>query len=105
MLTRSGDVPLEIPLFAEPEARVIVFTGADVELGDAAGPGRGGAPDPGELTLRRRAAPTCAPTHGVRHAAVRRGPGGVRRAAAERLVDELFLTLAPKLAGGGDGPA
>ncbi|MDQ6730314.1 MAG: dihydrofolate reductase family protein, partial [Actinomycetota bacterium] len=34
-VTRSGRLPLGIPLFAEPEARVIVFSGADVDLGKA----------------------------------------------------------------------
>ena len=32
-VTRSGRLPLEIPLFAEPEARVIVYSAAAVELG------------------------------------------------------------------------
>ena len=32
-VTRSGRLPLDIPLFDEPEARVIVYSGAAVELG------------------------------------------------------------------------
>ena len=35
MLTRRGDVRVEIPLFAEPEARVVIFAGTNIDLRDA----------------------------------------------------------------------
>jgi riboflavin biosynthesis pyrimidine reductase len=105
-LTRSGEIPTEIPLFSEPEARVVVFgpsklrdaverAAANVELHVL---------DPGELTLT--AALKCLrEVYGVRTLLCEGGPrifGGLLR---EQLADELFVTIAPKLAGGGDGPA
>ncbi len=32
LVTRTGELPTDIPLFDEPEAQVIVFTCADIEL-------------------------------------------------------------------------
>ena len=107
LMTRSGNVPTEIPLFSEPEARVIVFTGehdglrarldgcpAQVELCELA---------PAELTLS--AALTRLRTdYGVRTLLCEGGPTVFGALLAEGLADELFLTLAPKLTGGGHGP-
>jgi riboflavin biosynthesis pyrimidine reductase len=105
-LTRSGEVPTEIPLFSEPEARVVVFgpsklrdalerAAANVELEVLA---------PGELTLTA-ALKRLREAYGVRTLLCEGGPrifGGLLR---EGLADELFVTIASKLAGGGDGPA
>jgi 5-amino-6-(5-phosphoribosylamino)uracil reductase len=102
VVTRSGRVPEEIPLFAEPDARIVVFTAAPLELRCAARV-LVVELDPAELTLTtvlRRLH-----DHGIRLALCEGGPrlfGGLVR---EHIVDELFLTLAPKLTGGGTGPA
>jgi riboflavin-specific deaminase-like protein len=102
VVTRSGDVPTDIPLFTdEPEARVVVFTTEDATIPPGIETER---LDPAELTL----------TTVLRH--LREGyeigsllcEGGPTLFGAllhERLVDELFLTLAPVLAGGGMAPA
>lgn len=101
--TRSGELPLDAPLFAEAEARVVAF----VPSGTPAPKCRARVDlvelDPAELTLttalrRLRAA------HGVRSVLCEGGPTLMGALLHERLVDELFLTLAPQLAGGGDGP-
>jgi riboflavin biosynthesis pyrimidine reductase len=63
VVTRSGDVPVEIPLFEDPEAAIVV------------------------RVLLCEGGPT------VFGALLREG-----------MVDELFLTVAPKLTGGGHGP-
>jgi 5-amino-6-(5-phosphoribosylamino)uracil reductase len=59
--------------------------------------------DPGELTattaLRRLRS-----DYGVRSLLCEGGPTLFGVLLQERLVDELFLTVAPKLAGGGSGP-
>jgi 5-amino-6-(5-phosphoribosylamino)uracil reductase len=106
-LTRSGNVPTGIPLFQTPEARVIVFAGAQaglrrrlddcpaqIELVELA---------PGELTLST-ALRRLRTDYGVRTLLCEGGPTVFGALLAERLADELFLTLAPKLAGGGHGP-
>jgi riboflavin-specific deaminase-like protein len=100
VVTRSGVVPLDIPLFAEPEARVVVFTPADLDTSGCAAHVDVVRLDPGELTmttaLRRLAA-----DFGVRMLLCEGGPTVFGALLQEDLVDELFLTIAPKLAGGG----
>lgn len=99
-VTRTGALPLEIPLFGEPEARVVVFgpqetvaprTAAEVELHRLADH---------EMTLttalRRLRA-----DYQVALLLCEGGPTIFAGLVAEGLVDELFLTLAPRLAGGG----
>lgn len=105
IITRSGDFPKDIPLCAAAEARVLVFTAADIEL-DLAGVAAQVEVVPvdrGALTgatalrhLRER---------GVRFLLCEGGPTLFGSLVHERVVDELFLTVAPKLAGGGAGPA
>ncbi|MDQ6606398.1 MAG: dihydrofolate reductase family protein [Actinomycetota bacterium] len=104
VITRSGEVPTEIPLFAEPEARIVIFTASALRLGSAAAQVEVVALDPSELTLttalRRLRA-----DFGVRTLLCEGGPTLFGALVRETLVDELFLTLAPKLVGGGNGPA
>jgi 5-amino-6-(5-phosphoribosylamino)uracil reductase len=103
VVTRSGDVPTEIPLMQEPEARVVVFTVADVDVSDVVAAVEVIRLDPGELTLSTvlrhlRSA------HGVRSLLCEGGPTMFGALLRESVADELFLTLAPKLTGGGGGP-
>ena len=82
-VTRSGQVPREIPLFADAPDGVLVFE--QTELPDVLG------------ALRQE--------HRVATLLCEGGPtlfGALLRAG---LVDELFLTLAPTLTGGASGPA
>ncbi len=103
VVTRSGDVPTEIPLLQEPEARVLVFSAEEVDLARAAAQVEVVRVDPGELTLttvlRRLRA-----EHGVRSLLCEGGPTLFGALTREGVVDELFLTIAPKLTGGGRGP-
>ncbi len=104
VITRSGELPVSIPLFQEPEARILVFSAADVDLATARAQIELVRLDPGELTLTtvmRR----LRDDHGVRTLLCEGGPTLFGALLHERLVDELFLTIAPKLAGGGHGPA
>jgi riboflavin-specific deaminase-like protein len=103
MVTRSGDLPVGIPLFAEPEARVVIFTSAEPDLGECAAQVELVRLDPGELTLTTVLRRLCS-DYGVRSLLCEGGPTVFGALLAERLVDELFLTLAPKLAGGGTAP-
>lgn len=104
IVTRSGDVPADIPLFDEPEARVVVFTATAVDLAGARAQVEVIRLDPGELTfvtvMRHLRA-----EHGVRSSLCEGGPTLFGALVREGVVDELFLTLAAKLTGGGRGPA
>jgi riboflavin biosynthesis pyrimidine reductase len=104
ILTRRGHVPLDIPLFAEPEARVVIFTGAELDVGSAAAQVDVVRLPDGEVTflaaLRRLRA-----DYGVRALLCEGGPAVLAALVAEGVLDGLFLTLAPVMTGGGQGPA
>ena len=83
VVTRSGELPLEIPLFAEPEAQVIViFSGPDrARTGSLRPAGRARRAS----TPSVRSTPCCAgcgPTTGSAALLCEGGPTAVRRAAA-----------------------
>ncbi|HEX7291779.1 MAG TPA: dihydrofolate reductase family protein [Conexibacter sp.] len=102
-VSRSGELPLEIPLLQEPEAHVVVF--APPHTPEPACPARVTLVrlDPAQLTLTTALRHLRA-EHGVRALLCEGGPTLMGALLHERLVDELFLTLAPQLAGGGTGP-
>jgi riboflavin biosynthesis pyrimidine reductase len=101
-IARSGRVPDEIPLFAEPRARIQVYTeAADADAEVAA---RGAA-----VAVHRfppgGASPGAALGHlaavrGVRSVLCEGGPTLLRALVEAACVDHLLLTLAPLLAGG-----
>jgi 5-amino-6-(5-phosphoribosylamino)uracil reductase len=101
VVTRSGDVPTDIPLFADEQSRIAVFTAAPapalpehVEVVEL---------DPAEPTLTT-ALRRLRTQHGVRRLLCEGGPTLFAALLQEGLIDELFVTIAPKLAGGGRGP-
>jgi riboflavin-specific deaminase-like protein len=103
VISRSGDVPTDIPLFGEPEAKIVVFTPTELDTSPCAAQIDVVQLDPGELTqttaLRRLRA-----DYGVRSLLCEGGPTLFGALLQEDVADELFLTIAPKLAGGGRGP-
>lgn len=84
-VSRSGQIPRDIPLFADAPDRILVFEGPDTELSHML------------HTLRSH--------HNVRTLLCEGGPTLFGALRAEELVDELFLTLAPTLTGGASGPS
>ncbi|HWE10442.1 MAG TPA: dihydrofolate reductase family protein [Solirubrobacteraceae bacterium] len=100
VISRSGHIPFEIPLFADARARIALYAPpeamvprieAEVSRHDLpAGDGLGGV----MRSLRA--------DHEVRSLLCEGGPALLNAMLAEDLVDELFLTLAPALAGGGE---
>jgi 5-amino-6-(5-phosphoribosylamino)uracil reductase len=107
IVTRSGNVPVGIPLFDEPDQRVLVFSGAPLDrslVDDVAAQIEVIAVDRAELTntmvLRRLRS-----EFGISSVLCEGGPTLFSSLLHEGLVDELFLTLAPKLTGGGPAPA
>jgi riboflavin biosynthesis pyrimidine reductase len=101
IITRTGALP-DIPLLADPDSSVVVYTGAPVEI-RAAAEVEVVHVDPGELTpltvLRRLRA-----DRGIRSVLCEGGPTLFGALVHAQVMDELFLTVAPKLAGGGTGP-
>jgi len=104
VVSRTGAVPLDIPLFAEPEARVIVFCGVDLELDGVAAQVELVRLSREELTLTS-VLERLRTSFGVSLLLCEGGPTLFSGLLHEGLVDELLLTLAPKLAGGGPAPA
>jgi riboflavin biosynthesis pyrimidine reductase len=104
LISRTGDIPTEIPLFAEPDSRIVIFAPRAPDVSKAAAQVHTVRLDPGELTLttmlRRLRA-----DYDVRVLLCEGGPTVFGALLHEGLVDELFLTLAPELAGGGSDPA
>lgn len=100
VVTRSGDVPFDIPLFAEPEARVVVFTPTDLDPSSCAAQVEVVRLDPGQLTMTT-AWRRLRSDFGVRTLLCEGGATVFGALLHEDLVDELFLTVSPRLAGGG----
>jgi riboflavin biosynthesis pyrimidine reductase len=100
VVSASLALPPDLPLLAEPEAHVVVLTPSDAELPES--PARVDyirAPSDGELDLPRALA-ELRRRFGVEVLLCEGGPhlnGGLLAAG---MVDELWLSLSPKLAGG-----
>jgi riboflavin-specific deaminase-like protein len=90
------DLPADLPLLNEPEQRVVIATGSDAslpDLGDQVVYERTGEDLPLLMSRLRD-------EHGVRSIVCEGGPTLNSHLLAAGLVDELWLTLNPKLAGG-----
>lgn len=101
--SRTGQVPYEIPLFSEPEARIVEFTGGTAPRPVAAqrelvslSPEQAGLR---EVMKRLRT------EWSVRTLLCEGGPTLFGALVAEDLIDELFLTVSPVLVGGETNPA
>ncbi len=103
VITRSGEVPFDIPLFADPHSRVVIFGPGPLALPPAEARVETVALDPGELTLttvlRRLRS-----DYDVRALLCEGGPTVFSSLLREDLVDELFLTVSAHLTGGGAEP-
>jgi len=98
-ISRSGDVPWDAPVFADPGVEKQVYVGSLVEA-------------PSSVTEVAVDVVTGGPrgvlehlhaARGVRSVACEGGPGLLRALLADDLVDDLLLTVAPLLVAG-DGP-
>jgi riboflavin-specific deaminase-like protein len=90
------DLPADLPLLNEPEQRVVIATGSDATLPDLAGNVeylRIGDDLPVLMARLRE-------DYGVRSVLCEGGPTLNSHLLAADLLDELFLTLHPKLSGG-----
>lgn len=102
-IARRGDVPVDVPLFGEPDARIQVYVEAEPSSVDACA---------AEVAVERCAPGTARPPAVLAHLGAERGVGSVlceggptllRALVADGCVDDLLLTLAPVLAAG-DAP-
>lgn len=96
------DLPGDLPLLADPDSKVVLVTGSKEEVRDAAAevrylrPEGGTVPRPALTPFLRRLRADL----GVRSVLCEGGPRLNSSLLDEDLVDELFLTVSPKLAGG-----
>jgi 5-amino-6-(5-phosphoribosylamino)uracil reductase len=97
-------VPTDIPLFAEPEARIVIFSSVELKLDGVQAQVDSIRLDPGALTLttvlRRLRS-----DYEIKLLLCEGGPMMFGSLLEENLVDELFLTLSPTLSGGGASPS
>lgn len=96
------DLPPDLPLLQDPDSRVVVATASERELPDVPAQveymrseGGAGAQHPLAPVLGRLRS-----DHGISSVLCEGGPRLNSSLLAEDLVDELFLTVAPKLVGG-----
>ena len=102
VVTHSGELGPDIPLFADPDSQIIVFTAAGQGPATSAAEVTVTRMDTAELTLPSVLARLRA-EHQVRSLLCEGGPTVLGQLLADGVVDELFLALAPKLAGAGAG--
>jgi riboflavin biosynthesis pyrimidine reductase len=102
-VSRSGHIPPGIPLLADPDARMVIYAGAAVDLGDTAASVEVVTLDPDQLSLASALHDLRVRLH-ARLVLCEGGPTVLGQLIGEHAIDELFLTFAGKLAGG-SGPA
>jgi riboflavin biosynthesis pyrimidine reductase len=97
IVTRSGRVPLDIPMFADPDQHVDVYTGGPVDAGGSQA----------NVDVVRLDHPTFGDAlrdlrtkHGARVVLCEGGPRVAGTLIAAGLLDEVFLTFSPLLVGG-----
>jgi riboflavin biosynthesis pyrimidine reductase len=102
-VSRRLDLPADIPLLAEPTARVQVYTEAEGEVPSQGAWVAAHRFGPGELTMPA-ILEHLASERGVRAILCEGGPTLLREMVAADCVDDLMLTVAPLLVAG-DAPA
>jgi riboflavin biosynthesis pyrimidine reductase len=100
-LTRTGALP-EIPLLSDPDSTVLVYSAAEIERDRFAADVQVIRLDRDELTLAA-VGRDLRTRHDVGLLLCEGGPSIFGSLVGERVVDELFLTLAGKLVGGDGG--
>ena len=99
VISRTGTVPFDIPLFAHPASRIALYASPDTDVPDVAAQvtlHELGSDDDALAEVMR----SLREEHGVRSLLCEGGPSLFSAMLGDGLVDELFLTVAPKLVGG-----
>lgn len=103
LLTQSGDVPADRKIFQASEGNLLVFAGAHASQENLAKLSRLAAVRPATDTVvpePEKILETLAGEFGISRLLVEGGPSVNRSFLEAWLVDEVFLTLAPKIVGG-----
>jgi riboflavin biosynthesis pyrimidine reductase len=100
--SRSGRLPWDAPCFSTPEQRVAVWSGRPVMVPETAPGVEVEVVDDGDVVAT--AVRGARERHGVRSLLCEGGPVLLGALLDKGLVDELFLTVAPVLAGPGERP-
>ena len=103
VVSRSLQLPADIPLFTDPDSTIVVYTSSDGDLPPCDARVLVVRLPETELTLTN-VLTRLRSDHGVRSVLCEGGPTILGALLAEGLLDELFLSLAPKVAGGGPDP-
>jgi riboflavin biosynthesis pyrimidine reductase len=101
-VSRRLDIPVDIPLLAEPTARVQVYTETDGEVPSEGAWVAAHRFEPGQLTMPA-ILEHLRTERGARAILCEGGPTLLRELVAAECLDDLMLTIAPLLAAG-DGP-
>ncbi len=99
--SRTLELPVETPLFQDPESRIVVLTNSDREAPECEAQLVVERLEGDELDLAAGVA-RLRTAHGVRAMLHEGGPTLLAAMLAPGLVDELFLTVSPMLVGGGE---
>ena len=99
VVTRSMNLPDDIPLFEDPGSTIAVYTSADAEPPDVAARLEV-TRLPAEMLTMTTVLERLRADHGARSVLCEGGPTILGALVSEGLVDELFLSLAPCLVGG-----
>ncbi len=99
-ISRRGQIPLDLPFFAEREARALIFSPSPPVAARLAATVVHAGPAPLAQALR-----TLRADHDVRLLLCEGGPTLFGALLAAGLADELWLTLVPRLVGGASGAA
>jgi riboflavin biosynthesis pyrimidine reductase len=104
IVSGSVDLPRDLPLLHEPDTRIVIATPSERTLGFEhlaqvdylRVPGEGGRADGRAICAALRS------EYGVRSVVCEGGPSLNETLLAHAVVDELFLSIAPMLVGGGE---
>lgn len=99
VISRSGTIPFDIPLFADGNSRVAVYGPAALEVPETAADVIVHELGSGDTALSDVMS-SLRVDHGVGSLLCEGGPSLFSALLLDGLVDELFLTIAPKLVGG-----
>jgi riboflavin biosynthesis pyrimidine reductase len=103
VVSRTGAVPFDIPLFDDPEVHVVLYAPAATVAPACAARVTHHALQAGDTGLDAVMG-SLRHDHGVRSLLCEGGPILFNSLLRRRLVDELFLTISPLLVGGGELP-
>jgi len=99
IVSRTGTIPFDIPLFADPASRVAIYAATDIDVPDCPAQVTVHPVGSGDAALSEMLSSLRA-DYDVRSLLCEGGPSLFSALLVHGLIDELFLTFAPKVVGG-----